>query len=99
MKRGLPKMSLHNLTFEFDPSDPLIVKLNDFRKVNVEHASMVVRQIFDNCCIEAGLESDAKNMVKRLNSIMLKFIHGETPEGKANLIEEGPKEENTGKEK
>lgn len=35
---------------------------------------MVVRQIFDNCCIEAGLEGDAKNMIKRINTIMEKFI-------------------------
>jgi hypothetical protein len=55
MKTGMPRMTLQNLTFEFDPSDPLIVKLNEFRKVNVEQASMVVRQIFDNCCMEAGL--------------------------------------------
>lgn len=48
-------MSLQNLTFEYDPSDPLIVKLNEFRKVNAEQASMIVRQIFDNSCIEAGL--------------------------------------------
>jgi HSP90 family molecular chaperone len=80
-------MSLQNLTFEFDPSDPLIVKLNEYRKINIEHASMVVRQIFDNCCIEAGLESDAKNMIKRINSMMIKLIDGSNQEGKANLID------------
>jgi len=63
-------MSLQNLTFEYDPSDPLIVKLNEFRKVNNQEASLVVRQLFDNCCIEAGLESDTKNMIKRINSLM-----------------------------
>lgn len=35
---------------------------------------MVVRQLFDNCCIEAGLESDTKNMIKRINSLMEKVI-------------------------
>ncbi len=35
---------------------------------------MVVRQIFDNCCIEAGLESDAKNMIKRINILLEKMI-------------------------
>jgi hypothetical protein len=38
---------------------------------------MVVRQIFDNCCIEAGLESDAKNMIKRINSLIEKVIDQE----------------------
>jgi HSP90 family molecular chaperone len=67
-------MSLQNLTFEYDPSDPLVVKLNEFRKVNTEAASMIIRQIFDNCCIEAGLESDSKNMIKRINTLMEKVI-------------------------
>lgn len=48
-------MALQNLTFEYDPTDPLIVKLNNFRKTSNEHANMIIRQIFDNCCIEAGL--------------------------------------------
>jgi hypothetical protein len=52
----------------------LIVKLNDFRKVDNQNASMIARQIFDNCCIEAGLESDAKNMIKRINNLMEKII-------------------------
>jgi hypothetical protein len=35
---------------------------------------MILRQIFDNCCIEAGLESDSKNMIKRLNTLMERII-------------------------
>lgn len=84
---GLPKMSLQNLTFEYDPSDPLIVKLNEFRKVNAEQASMIVRQIFDNSCIEAGLESDSKNMIKRINTLLEKVID----EGVKSTAEEQPK--------
>lgn len=67
-------MALQNLTFEYDSTDPLIVKLNDFRKLSNENASMIIRQIFDNCCIEAGLESDAKNMINRINTLMEKII-------------------------
>lgn len=67
-------MSLQNLTFEYDPSDPLIVKLNEFRKYSGEKASIVVRQIFDHCCLEAGLESDTKGMIKRVNSLMDKYM-------------------------
>lgn len=34
----------------------------------------MVRQLFDNACIEAGLESDSKNMVQRINKLMMKVI-------------------------
>ena len=67
-------MNLQNLTFEYDHQDPLIVKLNEFRKENPDFASLIVRQIFDNCCMEAGLESDGKKMVKRINSLMERIM-------------------------
>lgn len=67
-------MSLQNLTFEYDAADPFIYKLNAFRKVDPENASILVRQLFDNCCMEAGLESDAKNMINRINTLMEKII-------------------------
>jgi hypothetical protein len=34
----------------------------------------VVRQLFDNACLEAGLESDSKSMVRRINQLMMKVI-------------------------
>jgi len=67
-------MSLQNLTFEYDAADPFIFKLNEFRKIDSEGASTIIRQVFDNCCIEAGLESDAKSMISRINSMMEKII-------------------------
>ena len=48
-------MDLKNLTFEFDKENEIIVKLNDHRKVNPENASLIIRQLFDNACIEVGL--------------------------------------------
>lgn len=69
-------MDLRNITFEFDRKNDIIVKLNDFRKNSPDEASLIVRQLFDNACIEAGLESDAKGMVKRINQLMLKIIEG-----------------------
>ena len=50
------------------------MKLNDFRKANPDEASLIARQIFDNACIEAGLESDSKSMVRRINKMMMKII-------------------------
>jgi hypothetical protein len=62
------------LTFEFDPKNDLMLKLNEFRKVNAEGASLVARQLFDNCCLEAGIESDGKAMVKRINTLLNKYL-------------------------
>lgn len=65
---------MRNLTFEFNPKHELIGKLNEFRKQDQEVASMITRQIFDNCCMEAGIEGDGKNMVKRVNTLLDKFL-------------------------
>lgn len=73
-RSGKPRMDLRNITFEFDKSNELIMQLNEFRKGNPEEASLVVRQLFDNACIEAGLESDNRSMVQRINKLMLKVI-------------------------
>lgn len=67
-------MELRNLTFEYDKSNDLIVKLNEFRKKSPENANLIIRQLFDNTCIEAGLEGDGKSMVKRINQMMIKII-------------------------
>ena len=55
-----------------------MVQLNEFRKRSPDEASLVVRQLFDNACLEAGLESDSKNMVQRINKLMLKVINKKT---------------------
>lgn len=36
---------------------------------------MIIRQLFDNACMESGLENDSKNMIKRINQMMLNIIH------------------------
>ena len=50
------------------------MKLNEHRKENQEEASMIVRQLFDNACMESGLENDAKSMISRINKMMSKII-------------------------
>lgn len=77
MKDGKPRADLRNLTFEYNPKDELMVQLNEFRKVNPENASLIARQIFDNCCLEAGLEGDGKSMVKRINTLMSKYLEAQ----------------------
>jgi HSP90 family molecular chaperone len=67
-------MDLRNLTFEYDKNNDLIIKLNEYRKSSPDTASLIIRQLFDNACIESGLENDGKNMIKRINQMMLKII-------------------------
>ena len=62
------------MTFEYNPNDDLIVKLNQFRKHDQDSASMVIRQIFDNCCMESGIESVGKNMIRRVNQMMNQLV-------------------------
>lgn len=65
---------MRNITFEYDKSNELIVKLNEHRKDNPDQASLIIRQLFDNACMESGLENDAKSMINRINKMMLKII-------------------------
>jgi hypothetical protein len=52
-----------------------MVELNEYRKDAPEEASLIVRQLFDNACIESGLENDNRNMIQRINQLMLKVIN------------------------
>ena len=35
---------------------------------------MIIRQLFDNACIESGLDSDPKSMIQRINKMMMQII-------------------------
>jgi HSP90 family molecular chaperone len=64
------------LTFEFDKNNELLSKLNKYRREDADEASLIIRQLFDNACLEAGLESDSKNMINRINKLLGKIIDG-----------------------
>jgi HSP90 family molecular chaperone len=74
IQSGKPRAELRNITFEYDKSNELIVKLNDYRKEHQDEASMIIRQLFDNACMESGLENDAKSMISRINKMMIRII-------------------------
>ncbi len=74
MQAGRGRSDLKNITFQFDKSNEMILKLNEHRKDNPEVASLIIRQLFDNACIEAGLQSDYKSMIGRINKLMSKVI-------------------------
>lgn len=56
-----------NLTFEINPNHRLMAQLNETRKVNPKLATMIVRQIFDNCCIDGHIEMTRKDTTQRIN--------------------------------
>jgi hypothetical protein len=54
-----------------------MAKLNNTRKLDSEIATLVIRQIFDNCCIEAGIVPNAKKTIDRLYDIMSVLMKNE----------------------
>ena len=67
-----PKYNLH-----INPKHELIHKcylLSQSSKTeHVETAAILLEQVFDNALISAGLMNDPRNIVNRLNNIMLKI--------------------------
>lgn len=61
---------MSNLTFEINPNHKLMAQLNELRKWNPKLATMVVRQIFDNCCIDGNIEMARKDTTQRVNQLL-----------------------------
>lgn len=61
-----------------------MAKLNNTRKLDSEIATLVIRQIFDNCCIEAGIVPNAKKTIDRLYDIMSVLMKNETNQKSLN---------------
>lgn len=59
---------------EINPRHPLVRKLADVREANPELARMVVRQLLDNALIAAGLLEDARDTIRRMNTLMEKAM-------------------------
>ena len=55
---------------EINPRHPLIRKLAETRESNPEVAKLVAAQLLDNALISAGLLDDARETIKRMNSLM-----------------------------
>ena len=69
-----PKMELTNLTFEINPHHDLMIGISELRKADSETASMLLKQVFDNCCVEANLETDKKDFVPRVNRLIKRIL-------------------------
>ncbi|EGR33010.1 hypothetical protein IMG5_063810 [Ichthyophthirius multifiliis] len=63
-----------NLTFEINPKHPLIVKINEVRKFEMDVASTILRQLCDNCLISSGIPTDNKKYNDRINVLMSKVL-------------------------
>ena len=71
------KEDLKNLTFEINPSHEIMIGISELRKSDNETASILLKQIFDNCCVEANLETDKNDFIPRINKLMKKLLDHE----------------------
>ena len=59
---------------EINPRHPLIKKLSEAKEANPDLAKLVALQLLDNALIAAGLLEDARDTVKRMNTLMEKAM-------------------------
>jgi len=45
-------------TFELNAAHPIIVNLNQLRKIDDKAANLIARQLFDNVCVQSGIPFD-----------------------------------------
>ncbi len=72
MNRDGSDVSAALLKLEINPRNPLIHKLNDLRGADEDFAKTVAEQLLDNALIAAGLLTDPRNMVERMNQLLAK---------------------------
>lgn len=56
----------------------MMAQLNAIRTKNPDLASIVIRQLFNNCCIEAGLEPNVKDNIERVNNLLVMLMRGDS---------------------
>lgn len=75
----LPKQAM-----EININHPVIANLRIVRESNPELASQVIQQVYDNAMVAAGLLTDSRPMLDRINSILERTLKAE--------VNEAPKE-------
>lgn len=87
-----------NLTFEFNPSHPIIVHLNKLRKNNLKVANFNLKQLLDSCLMSAGIPFDQKIFVGRINEYILQNLKSNLGNVENKMSEEKKEEvvENSG---
>lgn len=59
-----------NFTFEINPKHELIVKLNKVRKYDSGTASLIVKQLLDNCMVSTGIQMNQNTFMERIGQLM-----------------------------
>lgn len=59
---------------EINPGHPLVKKLSQTRETEPAVAKLVAAQLLDNALISAGLLDDARETIRRMNSLMEKAM-------------------------
>ncbi|MEO8377550.1 MAG: molecular chaperone HtpG [Candidatus Sumerlaeota bacterium] len=73
MKQGGPaETDAKSLTLEINARHPLIKKINDLRSTDEAFAGQLADQLADNAMLAAGLLTDPRAMVERLNKLLNK---------------------------
>jgi len=57
---------------EINPRSPLVHRLDALRKADGDFAASIAEQLLDNALIAAGLLTDPRNMVERMNKLLAK---------------------------
>lgn len=55
----------HNQTLEINPSHPLIIKMNELRKVDTSRASRVSKQLLDSILVQSAIPHDMQKSAER----------------------------------
>ncbi|MFW5782472.1 MAG: molecular chaperone HtpG [Candidatus Muiribacteriaceae bacterium] len=77
VQKGIDIPLSGNSDLEINPDHSIIKKLSSIRATNAELAKEVTEQIYDNAVILAGLSTDYRALVQRMNNIMEKAMPGE----------------------
>jgi TNF receptor-associated protein 1 len=65
-------MGGQTLALEVNPRSPLIIKMNSLRDSDESFAQQLSEQLYDNSMLAAGLMTDPRAMVARLNTLLSK---------------------------
>ncbi len=60
--------------FEMNPKHPIVVKLNKLRSSDPDLASLVVKQLFSNAMVSAGLVEDPRNALVHMNDLLTRAL-------------------------
>lgn len=70
--QGEEQLNARFLTLEVNPRHALVHRLNALRAENEEFARDLAEQLYDNALLAAGLLTDPRRMVERLNKLLAK---------------------------